>query len=293
MLDSRRFRRRNALTPARRPGVETLEHRRLLSTIRVNTFEDLVDPPAGTVSLRSAIAHANRDGQADTIVVPAGTYNLLNNLRIVADKHVTIESEGGVATIHEVIGHTPSDIPVNNTVFTVAAGANATFVDLEITGGVANQRFTKMQGGGLINRGTAKLVECTIRDNSAKEGGGIDNEGTLTIQHSRISGNHANDAGGGVANFHVLNVQNSAIVGNASDLDAGGVFNVKTLTLSETQVQNNTCRRLGGGIWNLTGRSEIERNSRINGNTPNDVADTNGGTAEIGSGSIIGGPATR
>ena len=275
---------------ALRPAAEALEGRRLLTaTIRVNTFEDMFNPPPGTVSLRSAISTANTDGKADTIIVPAGTYEVVRNLRIVPNGRLKIESEGGLATINEVLNATPGNLPVNNTVFTVARGANATFVDLAITGGVANEMFTSMQGGGLINRGHTTLLGCTLFGNSAINGGGLDNQGELTIQHSTITTNTSTDSGAGIANDGVLTIRDSSISGNTSEGAAGGIFNTKTLRLFDTRIQSNTSRRFGGGLWNLVGRSTIER-SRISGNTPNDMLTTNGGSADIGTSTFIGGP---
>jgi hypothetical protein len=71
-------------------------------TIVVNTFEDVSRPPPGTISLRSAIVMANRSGQPDTIVLPAGVYTVTSSLGIFPKGRVTIESEAGGATIKEV-----------------------------------------------------------------------------------------------------------------------------------------------------------------------------------------------
>ena len=66
-----------------RPRIDELEGRVLLATFRVNTTLDSVvanlktgRDAAGDISLRSAIQAANAKPNADTIIVPAGTYNL-------------------------------------------------------------------------------------------------------------------------------------------------------------------------------------------------------------------------
>ena len=66
-----------------RPRIDELEGRVLLATFRVNTTLDSVvanlktgRDAAGHISLRSAIQAANAKPNADTIIVPAGTYNL-------------------------------------------------------------------------------------------------------------------------------------------------------------------------------------------------------------------------
>ena len=51
--------------------LEPLESRRVLATIPVNTFEDVVDDQDGLTSLREAISLADDDGVEDTIFLPA------------------------------------------------------------------------------------------------------------------------------------------------------------------------------------------------------------------------------
>ena len=65
------------------PWLEGLEHRVVLSTFHINTTLDTVavnlqngKDASGHISLRSAIMAANAKPNADTIVVPAGTYML-------------------------------------------------------------------------------------------------------------------------------------------------------------------------------------------------------------------------
>src|SRR5260370_34676278 len=50
-----------------RPRLEPLEDRCVLSTITVNSITDTAAPPAGTVTLRSAITQAEADATPDTI----------------------------------------------------------------------------------------------------------------------------------------------------------------------------------------------------------------------------------
>ena len=68
-------RRRTALPAAARPqpyrrarlGVEPLEDRCVPATFTVNSTADTAAPPAGTVTLRSAITQAEADATPDTI----------------------------------------------------------------------------------------------------------------------------------------------------------------------------------------------------------------------------------
>ena len=74
----------NRTRPPRRPrrvrtfsgrDLEALESRRLMAVFTVNSYDDILNPPAGTVTLRSAIQAANNSPGADTInIAVAGTY---------------------------------------------------------------------------------------------------------------------------------------------------------------------------------------------------------------------------
>ncbi len=66
-----------------RPGLESLEHRLVLSTFRVNSTLDTVavnfksgKDASGHISLRSAIMAADAKGGNNKIVLPAGTFTL-------------------------------------------------------------------------------------------------------------------------------------------------------------------------------------------------------------------------
>jgi hypothetical protein len=66
-----------------RPWLEALESRTVLSTFKVNTLLDTVavnlqtgKDASGHVSLRSAIMAADAKPNADTIIIPGGTYQL-------------------------------------------------------------------------------------------------------------------------------------------------------------------------------------------------------------------------
>ena len=66
-----------------RPWLESLEHRVVLSTFKVNTTLDTVavslktgKDASGHISLRSAIMAADAKPNADTIIVPAGMFTL-------------------------------------------------------------------------------------------------------------------------------------------------------------------------------------------------------------------------
>lgn len=246
--------------------IEPLEERWLLAVIRVNSFEDVAKPPPGTVTLRSAIIRANTDRRPDLIILPTGLYKASGTLSIVRDGELSIVGEAGGALIQEVVSPAEaSRATVNKTVFQVQRDARATFVNLAITFGEAHEPNGMKAGGGLLNLGNTTLLNCTVANNAADEGGGIANEGNLRIFGSVIIGNMATESG-------------------------GGLFNKGTVTIDESRIQDNRALLRGGGIWNLA--KAIIRGSRtgtrIDGNAPTDLTNTNG-SAEVGSGVRIGG----
>src|SRR5947209_5451946 len=94
-----------------RPAPEPLEPRIAMAAFTVNSFADILSPPKGTVTLRSAIQAANASPGADTINVPfAGTYkittvgaatdNSAGELAIADSGDLTIQNtSGGAVTV--------------------------------------------------------------------------------------------------------------------------------------------------------------------------------------------------
>ncbi len=129
-----------------------LEPRLVMATFTVNSFADVLNPPAGTVTLRSAIVAANNTPGPNTINLPgAGTYRLDSlqqtsapnsggALTYIGLSNLTVENtSGGIVTVvgNGQAGDSVFDVdPTNSTKsFTV------TFQGLTITGvGAAHPR---------------------------------------------------------------------------------------------------------------------------------------------------------
>jgi predicted outer membrane repeat protein len=237
---------------ASRPILEILEDRKLLAKIFVNTFDDLVNPPAGTISLRSALAMANTGRQHDTIVLPPGTYPTAGGFQVLARRSVTILSTGDGA---KIAAEASSD-----SVFVVHSGASASFINLTITGGTGHPIDGGKAGGAVFNAGVVLLADCTISNNHAENGGGIYNHGDLTIDgNSSILNNTAGFLGGGIDNHYSgvsvggdsrsLRIRDSVIEGNAASA-GGGVYNeTGGATIARSRIVNNNASN-GGGLYN-------------------------------------------
>jgi hypothetical protein len=181
-------------------------------------------------SLRRAIASA---APGDMIVF-AGDYTirLISGGDLVINKSLTIDGTGHAVQIS-------------------GSGCRAFRVD----GGSVTLRALTMSngsgwhgGGGIANRGSLTLENCTLSGNRAfyllgGYGGGIANYGSLTLENCTFAGNHAGDMmlgeGGGIWNRGSLTVRNCTFSGNSAAL-GGGIYNDGgTVNLYNTIIANS------------------------------------------------------
>ena len=266
-------------------------HAASATTITVDsTADDYDQGPNGNCTLREAVIAANTDtavdacpagSGADTIVVPAGTYQLsilgpnedaaaTGDLDILAP--VTIQGAGQDVS---VIDGLQSD----HVFHVLATGGPVTFTDLTITNGltaaiwnvggdltllrsrVSSSRASAPfpDGGGILNQnGTLTLVDCLVDGNGSEEGGrggGIASEnGALSVTSSRFSGNFGSHAGGGVSIEGGTASFTGSTIGCDSDVDPW-----------HAPCGNGTDWDTGGGIYAHGADVRIE-SSRISGN---------------------------
>ena len=259
--------RRNFLSARFRPRLELLEDRRVLATILVDTFADVVADD-GQTSLREAIAEVATLSGGDTIEVPAGTYNLSQLLGqlLVHDLSgsVTIESSGGTAIV---------SAQQSSRVLEVSGPSVVNLDGIVVTGGSAPS------GGGILNSGTLALLDSAVSNSFAgQSGGGIQNFGSLSLVDSAVTDNLVNSGqGGGIANVGgTVSLEGSVVSGNILQFGpGGGIYNSGTLTALDSSVSNNGAFfGDGGGIFNAGpfGTTTIE-GSTLSGN----VAGLSGG----------------
>ncbi len=231
-------------------------------------------------SLREAIIAANAAAGADTITLPAGTYNL--------SIPGTGENIAGPTGTNPAIG----DLDITDEVTIIGLSAATTIID-----GQAIDRIFHIRGGpvtinnvtvrnGRIQAGGGIFVEAvttvnfnrmvvTGNNGLTSGGGGIRNTGgTLTIIDSTISNNTANAQGAGIFNSGPLTIDRSTISGNvATGSSGGGIRNENgALTIENSTISNNVAGA-GGGILNFNGTTTI---------TASTIADNSAGTGSGG-----------
>ncbi len=294
-----RHTRRSPRPPRAARSFDRLEPRLVMATFTVNSLADILSPPAGTVTLRSAIQAANASPAADTInLTLAGTYkittiggatdNSAGEFAIADAGDLTIQNtSGGTATV---------DGGGLNRVFDVDPAASAmpftaTFRGLVIQGGVVNA-----DGAGIRVSGAASVTldHSTLLNNlSLTEGAGIAMEpastGTLTLLGSRVVNNRALASGGGIAargTGAVVIGSQSEIAGNISyNNDGGGIWLAGAAPLAVVGANihdNRAINGIGGGVANNAAGSVAISGSIIEDNS----ARIGGGYADAGTGPL-------
>jgi len=169
-------------------------------------------------------------------------------------------------------------------VFMIMEGVSAELRRLAVTGGNTN-----FFGGGILNLGTATLIDCVVSESRTDMfGGGISNgdvnhQAELTIVDSVISNNAADVAAAGIASYGTLSVRNSTVSDNATPGNAAGIGNAGAATVTNTTVSGNSAEFLGGGIFNDGLATLTLTNSTVSGNSSDNAGGgmINWGTASV------------
>jgi CSLREA domain-containing protein len=272
-------------------------------TFQVDSTQDLpdanpgdyaCDAGRGLCTLRAAIMEANFAPTIDTILVPAGVYDLdlptnSGGGRLVISNSVTVQGAGKDTTIinqtvnDSVFQITNGEVAVNNVTVQggdsqAGGGFNIGNAIVDITDAVIRENFGFTGGGGiLVNAGgDVRVRRVSIRDNEATGafGGGIWNQGVLWVYESEITDNHSNRAGG-IRNSGNLNLRNVTVSGNyvhSPDAGVGGISQNGFAVLNNVTVTENTGAGnspgsfRGGGIQTTAGETTVMKNSVVAGN---------------------------
>jgi hypothetical protein len=226
--------------------------------------------PNGICTLRAAVMKANHwPGGGATIILPA--------LPAGADYALTILMSGPD-------DETTGDLNVTANMSLRGGGAGNTIIDDH--GGLTKDRAFSI-GSGVV----ASLSGVTIEGGQVNgDGGGINNAGQLTLDHSAVISNTADnptDGGGGIYNFlGTLTVTHSLIGGNTAHLglqggQGGGLDSyIGKVTIVASTISGN--QATGGGIFSTTPNLTVY-SSTIVANTSSD----GGGLYGYGNGGVV------
>ena len=256
-----------------------------------------------TCTLRAAVQESNALAGANTIELPAGTYNLS-----LAEPGGGSSDAGGDLDIEDPVrifgAGTDTTIVdgsgITGRIFQISAGFTS-LADLTVRDGGGNAQVTSGGGlriesgifvmltrvlvtentsfsnaGGIYNSGQLLLEESTIDGNeTVSRGGALYNatSGTVTINRCTLSNNQAT-LGGAIQSFGSLTINNSTISGNNASAGTGGIINVGTLNLNNATITDNHTTLVtsgrAGGVANNQGAQPLAlniKNTIIAGNT--------------------------
>jgi len=255
-----------ALVPGRRlPHFESLEDRRMLAVLTVNSLLDTTVAADGLVTLREAIIASNTDTATDLGVVGSGADTIafapsltgtitLGGTEIQITDAVTINGPGAANLTVSAAGASRI-FNITNEV------GDATIKGLTLTGGNVGAGF----GGGAVFSnafGLLTISDSVLTGNTADFGGAIYASSGLMVTNTTIGGIGAlknvatTAAGGGIFAYGstTTTIKNSTISGNTAGGVGGGVYsggtvNVENSTIGGTAVgAGNTAATDGGGI---------------------------------------------
>jgi predicted outer membrane repeat protein len=196
------------------------------------------------------------DGTVHTITLSGGELLMKHSITIAGPGAGQLTVSGNHATrVFDLSGSTNPHVTMNG---------------LTISNGYATGHYAEdAEGGGILNRGTLTINNCTLAGNSAGQGAAIHNEGTLTINGCNLTGNSG--VNGAIQNYFPLTVNDSTI----SDNFAVGIWNAGPLTITGGTISGNH----GGGI-------DSEGTAMISGTTLSGNYGSFGGIDNYGNGSL-------
>lgn len=182
------------------------------NAIFVTTKQDVVAADS-EVSLREAIDMANSNSGPDTIVVPAGKYDL------------TLFGAGDDSNVS-------GDLDITDDVTIVGYGMGVTVID-----GMQNDRVFD------YGSRTVTIRDLTIQNGQSTEGGGIRSQSsTTTLERVEVAHNMSTGDGGGIFNaagIGTLNVLDSFLHDNVA-VSGGAIANINDpLNVIDSRFENN------------------------------------------------------
>jgi predicted outer membrane repeat protein len=268
---------RRTFSRQRKLQLEHLEDRRVLATLTVTSDSDVTGDD-GVLTLREAIAAANLNDEADTIVFDSslsGQTISLSEGELQITSELTIDA-GDLANriVIDASGNDPTpdvDDGMGSRVLRIDDGSDnavtVTLASLYLTGGDVDE-----SGGAIWSSESLDLQDVQLVGNHALlDGGGLylqpdgDDplpfEGlvSLDVQQLEVSNNRAGRNGGGIvtdknAFFNIAT--NISIVGNEASNNGGGIYSVGSIqAIRDAQISDNRAVN-GGGFYYVADTQE-------------------------------------
>ncbi|MCA9150462.1 MAG: hypothetical protein KDA92_14225 [Planctomycetales bacterium] len=239
--------RKSFLRKARlRPLIDSLEDRRLLAVITVDTTEDIVAKTDDVTSLREAIALANATPEADEIRFEFADESP-NTIRLTSGEFkitgpLTITGLGSERLIIDADEKSP--------IFDYTA-AQGDFIlsGLELTGGrfaTSSTGLHNNDGGGAIRSltfGQFSLFDVSLHNNQTiptdADGGAVFSLGPTHIENSTLAHNQSRSSGGAIYARGALTIVSTQIVDNSARTDGGGIHSIARTTVTDSRIEGN------------------------------------------------------
>ena len=263
----------------------------------VNSVQDAVDDAPGDgicataeglCTLRAAVQEANARPGKDLISLPGGTYELTlegagEDLAATGDLDVLedlrIRGEGREQVVIDGMGW---DRVIDTQLQSPVA---IELVSLTIRDGAPPGNFAS--GGGIdLVKGSLWLSSVAVLNSSADRGGGVavfDGD-FLLIEDSLIAGNSAIHSGGGVSSFIAVTVNRTRMTGNHASLGGGIHVADGALIVNDSTFDANTAEDNGGGITTFRSPATLT-NVTLSGNVA-EIPNKDAG-ASLGNGSSL------
>ena len=228
---------------------QSLEQRKLLATLTVDTLSDTVDLNDGLVSLREAITAANNnasfgdaaagDPTGDVIrfdaAISGGTIRLNGNQIVIFDD---LMIRGGGVTV---------DADLQSRIFSIDTNERISISNFSFANGGAPT------GSAVDHRadGTLQLSNTHFSNNQSSHDGGaiFKSSGTLRVGNSTFLGNASDNSGGAIHIYEgQLNLFQTTFEGNSAKQGGAISSSESTLYATETKFFSNRALRDGGAV---------------------------------------------
>ena len=234
------------------------------ATLTVDTTEDIRSDDS-VCSLRDAITAANDDSAtrgcqagsgADTIVIPAGTYEVTEG-RMDISTDIALQGDGMDQTVLDAQGL--------SSLFFVSADSEAfSMSGLTLSGASGGAMRIKAAG--------ASVQDCAFRNNAGNVGAGVyfDSAGTVSVSSSVFVDNTASTSGGGLAmkDTESITLDHLYIAGNSAPLGGGIMqYGSSDASLSNTTLAYNDATSTGGAMYLNSASTLLGDHLSVVGNT--------------------------